>query len=103
MISRVQGIQSIVDLSDHAVDATQTYKSSQAQSDVSMFVVDQLDSPKLEAVHDVRFNVDGSTQIEEPFTINSSTQVGRVIRTKKGRIFSAKSQNSTLSKSKRPP
>ncbi|PAV57405.1 hypothetical protein WR25_12259 [Diploscapter pachys] len=68
------GIQSIVDLSDHAVDATQTYKSSQAQSDVSMFVVDQMDSPKLEAVHDVRFNVDESTQIEEPFTINSSTQ-----------------------------
>ncbi|PAV75361.1 hypothetical protein WR25_14842 [Diploscapter pachys] len=68
------GIQSIVDLSDHAVDATQTYKSSQAQSDVSMFVVDQMDSPKLEAVHDVRFNVDESTQIEEPFTVNSSTQ-----------------------------
>ncbi|CAD6197968.1 unnamed protein product [Caenorhabditis auriculariae] len=67
-------VQALSEVVEAGVDATSSSRSTQIQSEVSMFVVDEMDRTRMEVVHDVRFNVDSSTQYDAAAIASSCTQ-----------------------------
>uniref|UniRef100_A0A1I7X1T0 Vitellogenin domain-containing protein n=1 Tax=Heterorhabditis bacteriophora TaxID=37862 RepID=A0A1I7X1T0_HETBA len=72
---KAQAVQVTCEQVNYGINATTSQCHGHSQSDVSMFRIDQKDRLKLELAHNVRFNMDNATWMEEKIYNTGWTQV----------------------------